>query len=127
MAESLKNIGTDANLTDESDAVGKAFRAKKGVEVILNYGWADEQGQQKTGQTTGVVWICRRRMHGILACTPQTRNENKGRTTTFPSHPASPRDFGPFATSTSRKFFFQAEDGIRNWSVTGVQTCALPI
>src|SRR5437016_13585068 len=33
---------------------------------------------------------------------------------------------------TSRKslstfFFFQAEDGIRVWSVTGVQTCALPI
>src|SRR5258706_8561478 len=26
-----------------------------------------------------------------------------------------------------REFFFQAEDGIRNWSVTGVQTCALPI
>src|SRR5258706_11646032 len=24
-------------------------------------------------------------------------------------------------------FFFQAEDGIRDWSVTGVQTCALPI
>ena len=24
-------------------------------------------------------------------------------------------------------FFFQAEDGIRNLSVTGVQTCALPI
>src|SRR5438046_6178211 len=23
-------------------------------------------------------------------------------------------------------FFFQAEDGIRDWSVTGVQTCALP-
>src|SRR3989339_1151003 len=27
----------------------------------------------------------------------------------------------------SRLFFFQAEDGIRDWSVTGVQTCALPI
>src|SRR5438046_8019060 len=26
-----------------------------------------------------------------------------------------------------RPFFFQAEDGIRDWSVTGVQTCALPI
>src|SRR3989339_1292285 len=25
------------------------------------------------------------------------------------------------------KCFFQAEDGIRDWSVTGVQTCALPI
>src|SRR5437016_11950632 len=24
-------------------------------------------------------------------------------------------------------FFFQSEDGIRDWSVTGVQTCALPI
>src|SRR5258706_265382 len=24
-----------------------------------------------------------------------------------------------------RSFFFQAEDGIRDWSVTGVQTCAL--
>src|SRR5262249_59017016 len=24
-------------------------------------------------------------------------------------------------------FFFQAEDGIRDWSVTGVQPCALPI
>src|SRR5882762_1458484 len=27
----------------------------------------------------------------------------------------------------SRFFFFQAEDGIRDSSVTGVQTCALPI
>src|SRR5262249_60030165 len=29
--------------------------------------------------------------------------------------------------SCVRVFFFQAEDGIRDWSVTGVQTCALPI
>src|SRR5262249_47896405 len=27
----------------------------------------------------------------------------------------------------SKWFFFQEEDGIRYWSVTGVQTCALPI
>src|SRR3989339_339346 len=27
----------------------------------------------------------------------------------------------------ARTLFFQAEDGIRDWSVTGVQTCALPI
>src|SRR5256885_12060899 len=26
-----------------------------------------------------------------------------------------------------RGFFFQAEDGIRDYKVTGVQTCALPI
>src|SRR5260370_30496936 len=29
--------------------------------------------------------------------------------------------------SRNRFFFFQAEDGIRDSSVTGVQTCALPI
>src|SRR5258706_8466498 len=36
----------------------------------------------------------------------------------------------PFLIETimlSYFFFFQAEDGIRDWSVTGVQTCALPI
>src|SRR5262249_56725520 len=30
-------------------------------------------------------------------------------------------------SGTHCSFFFQAEDGIRHWSVTGVQTCALPI
>src|SRR5437764_7595187 len=34
--------------------------------------------------------------------------------------------FGLAATHL-RFFFFQAEDGIRDTSVTGVQTCALPI
>src|SRR5256885_7109239 len=29
--------------------------------------------------------------------------------------------------SELRLFFFQAEDGIRDYKVTGVQTCALPI
>src|SRR5437763_5893873 len=32
-----------------------------------------------------------------------------------------------FMISVSSNFFFQAEDGIRGTSVTGVQTCALPI
>src|SRR5256885_3250347 len=30
-------------------------------------------------------------------------------------------------SSQDRSFFFQAEDGIRDYKVTGVQTCALPI
>src|SRR5215208_5635184 len=37
---------------------------------------------------------------------------------THPRHPANGRSLG---------FFFQAEDGIRDGHVTGVQTCALPI
>src|SRR2546429_8581620 len=32
-----------------------------------------------------------------------------------------------FETATYSIFFFQAEDGIRDVAVTGVQTCALPI
>src|SRR5258706_281009 len=40
-------------------------------------------------------------------------------------------DFSSFVLSSDFMvfffFFFQAEDGIRDWSVTGVQTCALPI
>src|SRR5256885_14155023 len=31
------------------------------------------------------------------------------------------------SSSTSSAVFFQAEDGIRDYKVTGVQTCALPI
>src|SRR5256885_13279525 len=31
------------------------------------------------------------------------------------------------ARSDVQVFFFQAEDGIRDYKVTGVQTCALPI
>src|SRR5262249_57954573 len=37
------------------------------------------------------------------------------------------RSFGLMIFFCSVFFFFQAEDGIRDWSVTGVQTCALPI
>src|SRR5256885_1113209 len=32
-----------------------------------------------------------------------------------------------YAIAASLIFFFQAEDGIRDYKVTGVQTCALPI
>src|SRR5258706_8524741 len=30
-----------------------------------------------------------------------------------------------YSSARGKRFFFQAEDGIRDWSVTGVQTCAL--
>src|SRR5438093_9532910 len=43
--------------------------------------------------------------------------------------PAQQQDNEPSGRAASPVlfFFFQAEDGIRDWSVTGVQTCALPI
>src|SRR5690348_17656657 len=47
-------------------------------------------------------------------------------------HPSSIRSSSPRKTDTtthqaSPTLFFQAEDGMRNGRVTGVQTCALPI
>src|SRR2546430_9549472 len=36
-------------------------------------------------------------------------------------------DFGSKSIALILFFFFQAEDGIRDLTVTGVQTCALPI
>src|SRR5438093_1069067 len=35
--------------------------------------------------------------------------------------------FNQILKQNAKRFFFQAQDGIRDWSVTGVQTCALPI
>src|SRR5207237_333111 len=43
------------------------------------------------------------------------------------SHGRSHRHANARCSSVTRTFFFQAEDGIRDSSVTGVQTCALPI
>src|SRR5256885_10587863 len=37
------------------------------------------------------------------------------------------RFFPQYTVSSVFFFFFQAEDGIRDYKVTGVQTCALPI
>src|SRR5207249_7985230 len=48
--------------------------------------------------------------------TPISRSRSSSRST----RTASP-------TSSRKCFFFQAEDGIRDRNVTGVQTCALPI
>src|SRR5256885_12303071 len=39
----------------------------------------------------------------------------------------SAADLISLALARRGRFFFQAEDGIRDYKVTGVQTCALPI
>src|ERR1022692_5006320 len=41
--------------------------------------------------------------------------------------PAGNKGLGRLAALRMGHFFFQAEDGIRDYKVTGVQTCALPI
>src|SRR5256885_5727576 len=56
------------------------------------------------------------------SCSIRSKHTAKGR---FPRFDASRRRL----TSDGPRlfFFFQAEDGIRDYKVTGIQTCALPI
>src|SRR5688572_12685026 len=62
-------------------------------------------------------------LHDRLAGEPHTRMTRQG----SPYHAGSP--LWPMVGFLERAagFFFQAEDGIRVLTVTGVQTCALPI
>src|SRR2546427_594693 len=45
----------------------------------------------------------------------------------LPPREISMKDVFRSGDSSKKFFFFQAEDGIRDLTVTGVQTCALPI
>src|SRR5207245_7254282 len=55
------------------------------------------------------------------------RPRRQQRHPTFPPRPQRRRHISIPPSSLSFSFFFQAEDGIRDATVTGVQTCALPI
>src|ERR1039457_4577271 len=58
-------------------------------------------------------------------CAP-VRSSSPGAAPLFPFIPPEwPQDCHAIETGTLR--FFKAEDGIRDYKVTGVQTCALPI
>src|SRR6202023_1964432 len=54
-------------------------------------------------------------------CTGSTEDRTTGTTDRAPTETYST------AIAIRWVWFVQAEDGIRDWSVTGVQTCALPI
>src|SRR5438874_2975185 len=64
-------------------------------------------------------------------CTHSTLAANSGRSTTWTSRQLMSSAASAVAPATTWSFvllfFFQAEDGIRDLYVTGVQTCALPI
>src|SRR2546430_2006127 len=67
-------------------------------------------------------------MHRTRLVCSTSHNYNKCKTTGPPVSRRSMRaTFSRGAPHFSCFFFFQAEDGIRDLTVTGVQTCALPI
>src|SRR2546430_9244541 len=54
-----------------------------------------------------------------LLCESVSQDRSRGR--------GGAREGRPVSRAFCLSFFFQAEDGIRDLTVTGVQTCALPI
>src|SRR2546430_13454657 len=71
-----------------------------------------------------MTWVCER----AVRCCPQPCSRGKQR---LEARCARPRLLEVWVRGglavTVVLFFFQAEDGIRDLTVTGVQTCALPI
>src|SRR2546430_7342220 len=69
---------------------------------------------------------------GSMPCAPRTRLAKMNGGVPIPGTPmrlpfkSVIERIGPRSLAWTR-FFFQAEDGIRDLTVTGVQTCALPI
>src|SRR5205085_7436736 len=62
----------------------------------------------------------------MKASTSQTMSQARGDVWRDATKAAT-RAVMPMATPPQPGIFFQAEDGIRDLTVTGVQTCALPI
>src|SRR5260370_21395611 len=66
-------------------------------------------------------------IHADIATTAAYASENKKTCSIACAHFEQLIDNSCFTLYVGFFFFFQAEDGIRDSSVTGVQTCALPI
>src|SRR2546430_7232921 len=70
-------------------------------------------------------------MRSVTSKCPRTTSASgcrtSGRRSAYATMPASTRSRICAGRAWPMSFFFQAEDGIRDLTVTGVQTCALPI
>src|SRR6516165_3952387 len=73
--------------------------------------------QQPTISKTEVAFVCGGYVWSV------SRSGGEARQLTTGGHESHPS----FSPDGKWIFFFQAEDGIRDLTVTGVQTCALPI
>src|SRR5689334_9188883 len=80
--------------------------------IVLHHGEIREQGKhQQLLAEHGLYWMLYKLQYSDEGVPPVM---------TGPDENATPQPISDF-------FFFQAEDGIRDGTVTGVQTCALPI
>src|ERR1017187_5974729 len=90
-------------------------------------GQQPNQGQQFGGPEIGrAAWREKGEISGV-AGSLKKKNKKRRLKATVITQRRSVLRHARKRTPGPRFFFFQAEDGIRDTSVTGVQTCALPI
>src|SRR2546430_1836730 len=83
----------------------------------------------RTGRSTCTFAVCGRRCRrgATRRRSGEGRVGEKGRSSGWAHHLKKKRERTGQQGGAALAFFFQAEDGIRDLTVTGVQTCALPI
>src|SRR3989339_346256 len=114
-----KTIVIDNGSTDDSvKIINKKYPKIKIIENKKNLGYAE-------GNNVGIRYALKNKADYVLILNNDTIVDKKFLTELVKVGESNEKVgiVGPNVYC----YFFQAEDGIRDWSVTGVQTCALPI
>src|SRR2546421_8837618 len=112
----------DTNMSGQAQAIMQEA-SKLGlpiVRILLTHAHIDHVGSRDALQAA--------LPHAQVAISERDARFLSGDKSLDPSEPQVPLRGGyPICKTKPALFFFQAEDGIRDLIVTGVQTCALPI
>src|SRR2546421_8925645 len=108
-------------LEDGTAVRGAFFGARRRVfgELVFNTNMTGYTEALTDHSYRGQIWMMTYPLIGNYGVDPETMESERIQPTGFVVREA--------CAAPSHPCFFQAEDGIRNLIVTGVQTCALPI
>src|SRR5215475_15601106 len=110
--------------------MGKVMRHTLGASLNIRHNLSSSKGPKPLQLKLLTTYIPKTSAFTLAFSTSQRLRTTRASARTFFTfrHYITPsaRNFGRTFSSASF-FLFQAEDGIRDFHVTGVQTCALPI
>src|SRR2546430_1356165 len=100
--------------------MGKVMRHTLGASLNIRHNLSSSKGPKPLQLKLLTTYIPKTSAFTLAFSTSQRLRTTRASARTFFT-------FRHYITPYARNFCFQAEDGIRNLTVTGVQTCALPI
>src|SRR5256885_1994981 len=101
--------------------MGKVMRHTLGASLNIRHNLSSSKGPKPLQLKLLTTYIPKTSAFTLAFSTSQRLRTTRASARTFFT-------FRHYITPSARNFcFFQAEDGIRDYKVTGVQTCALPI